>query len=86
MTLTATDQSNQPVLTALRWNNRFARLGPAFATPQELHPLKEPYWISLNAALARESGLDQSWLEGQLHLQSQWPLHSSSAWLPQESP
>ena len=62
MTFTATDQSSAPALAALCWNNRFARLGPAFATPQELHPLKEPYWISLNAALARESGLDQSWL------------------------
>ena len=62
MTLPAIDQSNPTALAALRWNNRFASLGPTFATPQDLLPLKEPYWISRNAALARELGLDQSWL------------------------
>ena len=62
MTLPAIDQSNPTAIAALRWNNRFASLGPTFGTAQELHPLKEPYWISRNAALARELGLDQSWL------------------------
>ena len=62
MTLPAIDQSNPTALAALRWNNRFASLGPTFGTAQDLHPLKEPYWISRNAALARELGLDQSWL------------------------
>jgi uncharacterized protein YdiU (UPF0061 family) len=70
MTLPAIDQCNPPALAALRWNNRFASLGPVFATAQDLHPLKEPYWISRNAALAREMGLDQSWLASDEALQA----------------
>ena len=70
MILTATDQSSAPALAALRWNNRFASLGPVFATAQDLHPLKEPYWISRNEALARELGLDQSWLASVQALQA----------------
>jgi uncharacterized protein YdiU (UPF0061 family) len=70
MTLTATDQSSAPALATLRWNNRFASLGPVFATAQDLHPLKEPYWISRNEALARELGLDQSWLASVQALQA----------------
>ena len=48
--------------TALTWRNRFARLGSDFSTPQPLRPLHQPYWVSRNAALARELGLDASWL------------------------
>lgn len=70
MILTAIDQCNPPALAALRWNNRFASLGPTFATAQDLHPLREPYWISRNAALARELGLDEQWLASNDALQA----------------
>ena len=49
----------------LAWNNRFARLGEKFYT--RLHPqvLPDPYWISRNQAVARELGIEESWLESQ---------------------
>ncbi|MFT4992765.1 MAG: hypothetical protein ACI9LD_001964, partial [Polaromonas sp.] len=56
--------------TALTWRNRFARLGSDFSTPQPLRPLSEPYWVSRNAALARELGLDASWLASQEALEA----------------
>jgi uncharacterized protein YdiU (UPF0061 family) len=70
MTLSATDQSSPPALASISWNNRFASLGPVFATAQDLHPLKEPYWISRNAALALELGLDAQWLASNDALQA----------------
>ena len=56
--------------TALTWRNRFARLGSDFSTPQPLRPLSEPYWVSRNAALARELGLDALWLASQEALET----------------
>jgi uncharacterized protein YdiU (UPF0061 family) len=56
--------------TALTWRNRFARLGSDFSTPQPLRPLSAPYWVSRNAALARELGLDASWLASQEALET----------------
>jgi uncharacterized protein YdiU (UPF0061 family) len=49
---------------------RYAQLGTAFATPQALQPLPAPYWVSRNAALARELGLTEAWLDDQetLHM------------------
>ena len=47
----------------MTWNNRFARLGEKFYTPQRPQSLPEPYWISRNQAVARELGLEQSWFE-----------------------
>jgi uncharacterized protein YdiU (UPF0061 family) len=40
-------------------------LGSEFSTPQPLHPLRQPYWVSRNAAVARELGLDAEWLASQ---------------------
>ena len=54
-----------PSTTALTWRNRFARLGNDFSTPQPVRPLHAPYWVSRNAALARELGLDAAWLASQ---------------------
>lgn len=48
---------------------RIAQLGAAFATPQGLQPLPAPYWVSRNAALARELGLTEAWLHDQETLQ-----------------
>jgi uncharacterized protein YdiU (UPF0061 family) len=64
MTLTlpdaAPDTLTNPV--GMAWNNRFASLGPDFYTPQPMRPLGQPYWISRNAAVARELGLGSDWL------------------------
>jgi uncharacterized protein YdiU (UPF0061 family) len=54
-----------PAPATLAWQNRFARLGSEFSTPQPLHPLRQPYWVSRNAAAARELGLDAEWLASQ---------------------
>ena len=57
MTLPTFDQFS-PATTAgaaaLEWNNRFASLGADFSTPQPMRPLSDPYWLSRNAAMARE--------------------------------
>ena len=47
----------------LHWSNHFARLGGEFYTRVQPHRLPEVYAINYNAALARELGLDQQWLE-----------------------
>jgi len=62
MTLTAFEQRRSPNPQTLRWNNRFAALGEDFARTQPLRPLSQPYWISRNAALAKELGLGSEWL------------------------
>eukprot|EP01031_Cornospumella_fuschlensis_P003891 gene3891-4853_t len=49
----------------LKWDNRFARLGPAFLTKLTPTPLRSPYWVSRNLAMARELGLDPAWFESQ---------------------
>ena len=52
-----TDLSQQ-----LAWNNRFACLGEKFYTRLQPQALPAPYWISRNQAVARELGIDESWL------------------------
>lgn len=44
---------------------RFAQLGDAFYTKLQAQPLPEPYWVCRNAALARELGLDDAWMNSQ---------------------
>jgi len=65
-TLDCAQQSAAPdravTLTPLRWNNRFARLDPAFFTRLAPTALPEPYWVGTNPALAAEMGLDGAWL------------------------
>ncbi len=61
---------HMPPTTPLIWRNRFSQLGSDFSTPQPLRPLSEPYWVSRNAALARELGLDASWLASQEALET----------------
>ena len=52
----------QALENPLVWRNRFARLGPQWATPWRPQPLPAPYWVGRNDALAREIGLDPAWL------------------------
>ncbi len=51
------------VIPGLAWNNRFAALGPDFFTELRPTPLPSPYWVSRNAAVARELGLEAAWFE-----------------------
>jgi uncharacterized protein YdiU (UPF0061 family) len=45
----------------LRWNNRFAALGPAFSTRLQPTPLPAPYWVGRSEGTARTLGLDAGW-------------------------
>ena len=54
----------------LRWNNRFARLGPAFLTHLQPTPLAAPYWVGRSDAVARELGLDADWFASQEALEA----------------
>ncbi len=59
-----------------------AQLGPAFFTRLPPQALPQPHWISRNAALARELGLDEAWLASQEALLAL----SGSAVLPGTAP
>ena len=43
------------------WLNRFAGLGPTFYSHVAAAPLRDPYWVARNDALAREMGLPADW-------------------------
>ena len=45
----------------LTWLNRFAHLGPGFATPCRPTPLPDPHWVALNHSLAAELGWPADW-------------------------
>ena len=49
----------------LHWDNRFARLGPAFSTHLRPTPLPAPYWVGRSDAVARQLGLDADWFASQ---------------------
>ena len=59
-----------------------AQLGPAFFTRLPPQALPQPHWISRNAALARELGLDEAWLASEEALLAL----SGSAVLPGTAP
>ncbi len=44
------------------WTSGFSALGSAFFTELRPTPLPDPYWVGRSPALARELGLDPSWL------------------------
>ncbi|MDB5886031.1 MAG: hypothetical protein JWR74_2202 [Polaromonas sp.] len=52
-----------PAAPGRQWVNSFSALGPEFHTRLEPRPLASPYWVGRNHALARELGLEDSWLE-----------------------
>ncbi len=58
-----------PASAGLRWTHRFAGLGPDFYTELQPSPLPSACWVSRNAALARELGLDSGWFESDYALQ-----------------
>ena len=64
------------------WKPAFEALGPAFYTHLPPQPLPAPIWISRNAALARELGLDEHWLASQEALMA----FAGSAVLPGSQP
>jgi uncharacterized protein YdiU (UPF0061 family) len=54
----------------LAWRNSFAALGPDFFTPVGPTPLPDPHWVGVNTALARDIGLDETWLSSPSALQA----------------
>ncbi|MDO8251992.1 MAG: YdiU family protein [Rhodoferax sp.] len=60
--MTMATQNSSTLDVGLTWRNSFAQLGRNFYTPLAPQPLPAPYWVGSSIALARELGLDQSWL------------------------
>lgn len=54
----------------LTWRNSFQQLGEAFYTPVSPRPLPAPYWVGASRSMARELGLDESWLASQALLEA----------------
>ena len=50
-------------------SSSFQALGSAFFTPVQPTPMPAPYWVGRNAALARELGLANDWMNSQEALQ-----------------
>jgi uncharacterized protein YdiU (UPF0061 family) len=48
----------------LRWQHRYAALGPAFHTRLAPTPLPAPYWVGRSPSVAATLGLDADWLSG----------------------
>ncbi len=59
---------------------RFAQLGDAFNSPLQTQPLTAPYWVCSNAALARELGLSDAWMQSEatLHMLTGNSLNDAS--------
>ena len=60
--MTLASQNLTSLDLGLAWRNGFAQLGPRFYTPLAPWPLPAPYWVGRSSAVARELGLDASWL------------------------
>ena len=58
----APPSSLAPLDVGLNWRNSFAQLGRSFYTPLAPQPLPAPYWVGRSPSVARELGLDESWL------------------------
>jgi uncharacterized protein YdiU (UPF0061 family) len=60
--MTMATQNSSTLDVGLSWRNSFAQLGRTFYTPLAPQPLPAPYWVGSSRTLARELGLDPSWL------------------------
>lgn len=72
------------VAPPLVWLNRFAQLGPTFATPCAPTPLPQPQWVAVNHRLAQALGWSADWqqTEGLLEVFSgnrPWAGHDALA-------
>jgi serine/tyrosine/threonine adenylyltransferase len=65
-----TDLFLQSTTHPLRWQPGFARLGSDFYTALPPQPLPAPYWVCHSAAMARELGLSDEWMQSQEALQA----------------
>jgi uncharacterized protein YdiU (UPF0061 family) len=54
----------------LTWRNSFAQLGDDFFTRVSPQPLPAPYWVATSRSMARELGLEASWLASREMLQA----------------
>jgi len=59
--LPADAPTERAIASGLRWQNRFAGLGPAFSTRLSPQPLPAPYWVARSEPAARLLGLDPAW-------------------------
>ncbi len=57
--------SDSQLELGLSWCNSFSRLGEDFYTPVAPQPLAAPYWVGSSRTMARELGLEESWLGSQ---------------------
>lgn len=55
----------QALELGLPWQNHFAGLGREFYSRVAPQPLPQPYWVGRSRAVARELGLEESWLTSQ---------------------
>lgn len=65
----STDHHRQLDL-GLTWRNSFSQLGEDFYTLVSPQPLPAPYWVGSSRAMARELGLEESWLDSKDLLQA----------------
>jgi uncharacterized protein YdiU (UPF0061 family) len=63
--MNAISDESQGLELGLGWHNRFANLGPDFYSLVTPQPLPRPYWVGASRAMARELGLEESWLSSQ---------------------
>ena len=61
--MSMTTEHHSELDLGLSWRNSFSRLGDDFYTPVAPQPLPDPYWVGHSRSMARELGLDESWLE-----------------------
>jgi uncharacterized protein YdiU (UPF0061 family) len=57
-----------PVASGLRWQHRYAALGPDFHTRLAPTPLPAPYWVGRSPAVAATLGLPADWLASEAAL------------------
>jgi len=65
MELTASTPTDPAQRPALRWDNRFAGLDPAFFTPLQPTALPQPYWVGRSQRVADTLALDAGWMDSE---------------------
>jgi len=68
--MTLTSEEALAADSGLRWNHRFAALGPAFFTRLQPTPLPEPYWVGRSVPVAQTLGIDSQWFDSDEALQA----------------
>ena len=69
-TMSMTTEHHNELDLGLSWRNSFSQLGDNFYTPVAPQPLPDPYWVGHSRSMARELGLEETWLESKDLLQA----------------